>query len=460
MAHDHPMDIRFISHNSHLEDPEHFAALDPQLRRLKLQHYRHYSYLLDELPTTTPGIYTVGGGRQIGKTTLLKQWMLKLLDSGVKPSAIAFFSGELIDDHHSLIRLIQNQLAEMPHDNLLFLLVDEVTYIQGWDKAIKYAADSGLIDNVVLLLTGSDLVLMQEARMRFPGRRGKASTVNFHLYPLSFHEAVRLKNNGIINPSIELLFQEFQNYLIHGGYLTAMNDLAMEGKILESTLMTYSDWIRGDMLKRGKQEQYLREVLQAILKRYGSQVTWNALAHDLSIDHPKTIADYIALLESMDAVFVQSALLEDKLTAAPKKARKVMFTDPFIYHAIRTWLSPIKDPYDNQIIPLLQNPQACSVIVECVATTHYSRLYPTYYIKSEGEVDIAFVKDKRFWPIEIKWTEQLREKDLKQILKYANSLILTKNKAKGTIQHITTEPLPLHLWNIESPSLLDGRTGC
>jgi hypothetical protein len=38
----------------------------------------------------------------------------------------------------------------------------------------------------------------------------------------------------------------------------------------------------------------------------------------------------IGLLESMDAVFVQSAIREDKLAAAPKKARKVLFADPFI----------------------------------------------------------------------------------------------------------------------------------
>lgn len=36
----------------------------------------------------------------------------------------------------------------------------------------------------------------------------------------------------------------------------------------------------------------------------------------------------------MDAVRVLPALLEDKLTAAPKKARKLMFSDPFILHAV------------------------------------------------------------------------------------------------------------------------------
>lgn len=106
------------------------------------------------------------------------------------------------------------------------------------------------------------------------------------------------------------------------------------------TLNTYSDWIRGDMIKRGKQEHYLREILATIIKRYNTQVTWNALARDLSIDHPATVADYAALLVTMDALFIQAALLESKLAPAPKKARKLMFTDPFIFHAIRSLLWP------------------------------------------------------------------------------------------------------------------------
>lgn len=54
-------------------------------------------------------------------------------------------------------------------------------------------------------------------------------------------------------------------------------------------------------------------------------------------------------------------------------------------------------------------------------------LYPTYYIKAENEVDIAYIDKKHFWPIEIKWAEQLHSKELKQIKKYRNSRILTQN---------------------------------
>ena len=104
-----------------------------------------------------------------------------------------------------------------------------------------------------------------------------------------------------------------------------MNDVARLGRIMPSTLRVYSDWLRGDVNKRGKSEASLREVAASIRNRLGSQLTWNALSRELSIDHPSTVQSYVELLASMDAVFVQPALQEDRLRPAPKKARKVMF---------------------------------------------------------------------------------------------------------------------------------------
>ncbi|NIA10567.1 MAG: AAA family ATPase [Nitrospiraceae bacterium] len=456
------MDARFLPHNTHLEGVKQFLQNDPHLKALRKQLLVYRSPLLKELPRYQEGIYTIGGGRQVGKTTLVKQWMADLLTGGVAPKRIAYFTGELIDDHHSLVRLITETLDEMPHTDLRFLILDEVTYIRQWDKGIKYLADAGILEKTVMVVTGSDLVFIQEARMRFPGRRGAADVVDFHLHPLSFSETVRLKNRlapGELDqvmdskhtPAEEVvrkLFREFNGYLLYGGFLTAMNDMAAAQCILPHTFSTYSDWIRGDVLKRGKQEHYLREVLGAVVKRYGSQVTWNALARDLSIDHPRTVADYATLLESMDALFIQAAILEDKLTAAPKKARKLIFKDPFIFHAVRAWLHPVKDPYKQHVQPLMTDPNLTSRLVEACVAVHYRRYFPTYYIKAEGEVDIAYVDQNRFWPVEIKWGAQLRPKDLKQIAKYRNGRILGKGLRSNVLRGVVVEPLPLALFRL------------
>ena len=453
------MDSRFLHHNTHIENPETFTELDPHLKLLSKQPLVHHSSLLEEIPQNEPGIYTLSGGRQIGKTTLLKQWMDRLINVPIPPDSLVYITGELIDDHHSLVRLLTGILKEMPDNGLKYILLDEVTYIKNWDRGIKYLADAGVLDTTVLVITGSDLVIIKEARMRFPGRRGLSGIVDFQLYPLSFCEFVKLHrkigHNEMDmllrpdeNPSIELiasLFEEFDLYLAHGGFLTAINDMAAYGHILPATFLTYSDWIRGDVLKKNKQEHYLLEILEAIFKRYGSQITWNALSDDLSIDHPKTVADYVALLVSMDAAFVQPALMEDKLTASPKKARKVMFTDPFIFHAVNAWLNPCEDPFEDQVKRFLVDVNWSAKLTEACVAVHYARRFPTYYIKAKGEVDVAYVDKNRVWPVEVKWTRQLRPKQLKQITKYPNSVILTKTDTPGAIQGVPTIPLPLAL---------------
>jgi predicted AAA+ superfamily ATPase len=430
------MDIRFTPHNMHFTDVELFAQHDPHLQVLATQTYIYQAPLIQEIPRDIPGIYTVCGGRQIGKSTLMKQWMLSLIRSGVEPQRIAYLSGELIDDQHALFKLVTNQLNEMPNDKIRYLIIDEVTYISGWDRAVKYLAEAGLIRQVVLILTGSDLVILQEARMRFPGRRGKADKVNFHLYSLSFHDFLKLTDQM---PTCDM----------HGGYLTAINEYAKNSSVSISTLDTYAEWIRGDMLKRDYREHYLQEIIGAILKRYNSQLSWINLAQDLSIDHPQTVSDYIATLVSMDAVFVQHALLEDKLVAAPKKHKKVMFTDPFIYHALNYWLHPTDNPFQDQILPTIRSSEMSSKLVESVVATHLQRKYPTYYIKAEGEVDAAYVKDKKFWPIEVKWTQQLRHSDLKQIQKYRNARIFAKVNNLTTTMDIPTIPIPLAMLDLE-----------
>ncbi len=459
------MDTRFVIYNLHYEgDIEKFSQYDPQLSALRDMPLAYHFPLLKELPTEIPGIYTLGGGRQIGKSTLLKQWMEYLMrEKKVAPSQIFFFTGDIIDDYHQLLRLITDKLEQFSDSALSYLIVDEITYIKDWDKGIKFLADSGQLRNTVLMLSGFDLTMMQEARMRFPGRRGYAEKVDFHLYPLSFYEYLHLTERTLVSlvdseetvlspQEQETFLAKFNAYLQHGGYLTAINDIARFCKIHYATLATYSDWIRGDILKRYKQESYLKEICTGVIKYYASQISWNNLSKALSIEHHKTVADYMELLSRMDAVFIQSALQEDKLTAAPKKAKKIFFTDPFVFHAVFAWLNQDKEAYHSQILPAIQDPVRSSQLVETVVVNHFQRYYPTYYIKAESEIDVAYVDQNIFWPIELKWRNQIRPKELKQILKYKNAEIWSKtSNGYDDINGIKMQFLPLALARRFSP---------
>lgn len=454
------MDPRFAIHNAHREGEAAFLRVDPHLRRLAQQPLVWQPPLLDRLPVREPGVYTLGGARQVGKSTLLKQWMVHLVRSGVDPRRIAFLTGELVDDHHALHRILAEEIEEMPSRGRLYLVVDEVSYVAGWDRAVKFLADSGGLERAILVLTGSDLGLIRDVRTFLPGRRGKADEVDFHLHPLTWLESCELKKTlsaealgalGSEDPFDPRAFGEdawvrcwrsLEEYLCHGGFLTAMNDVAAGKTIRSATLATYSDWIRGDMLKRGKNEEYVREVLGAIVRRLGAHVSWNALARDLSIDHPLTVADYTGLLERMDAVFVQKALREDRLAGAPKKARKIVPTDPFIFHAVRCWLDPSPNPFQERIRSFVEDVEAAAALVESVVAAHARRSFPTFYIKAEGEVDVALVSGKLFWPIEVKWQSRMRAAELKQVSKYARGRIAARVQDLHTVAGVPVIPLP------------------
>jgi predicted AAA+ superfamily ATPase len=122
-----------------------------------------------------------------------------------------------------------------------------------------------------------------------------------------------------------------------------------------------------------------------------------------------------------------------------------MFTDPFIFHTVNSWLNPVDDPFNQQLQPLLADKQWASKLMEACTVTLYRRKFPTFYVKAKGEVDVAYVNENQLWPVEIKWTQQLRPKQIKQIAKYPNGRILTKSKTKGELHGVPTEPLPLAL---------------
>lgn len=67
--------------------------------------------------------------------------------------SIRYITGEIIDNHHQLLSTVQSVLKDMVREHLKFLIIDEVTYINDWDKAIKFAADGGLFENTVVIIT-------------------------------------------------------------------------------------------------------------------------------------------------------------------------------------------------------------------------------------------------------------------------------------------------------------------
>ncbi|MDA3924630.1 MAG: ATP-binding protein [Kiritimatiellae bacterium] len=436
------MKEEFQIHNLFRESLERFLNEDPHLRRAALQPFSYVSPLVDTPEFLVPGILMITGGRQVGKTTCLKQFIAKVLSDGrVLPDQLSFMTGELIRDDSELCREITSELEGRSGWHLI--VVDEISYVKDWDKGVKFLADAGILEETTLILSGSDSSILREAMKRFAGRRGRSARVDFVFHPLGFVETVKLKipelsglvtacrdMDYLIDPPgykehLSQLEKLFDEYLVHGGYLTAIADIMRDGTIADATFRTYAEWLRGDILKHNKQEKYLFEVLRGMMRTYASQISWVSLAKQLSIEHHKTVSDYVAILEDMNAVIIQEAFAEHTFSAAPKKAKKLYFEDPFIFHAVEKMLGQMSE-------------KSTPALAESVAVAHFYRKYgKTYYIKgNKGEVDIVYLKDNMFFPVEIKWSAQIRPEDLKQVMIYQNGLILGRRRMSSKIGHV------------------------
>jgi len=319
------------------------------------------------------------------------------------------------------------------------LIIDEITYIKDWDRVIKALADEGAFYEGLALLTGSDTWILKEAAMRFPGRRGEAEKTDFHLYPLSFKQYVNLIMSSR-EPKNEQLAGLFQTYLQCGGYLRAINDLAKSKSILPATYQTYEQWIRGDFLKQGKNEDTLMAILQALLTVGVGQISYSSLTCKVGIVSKETLIDYCRLLERMDILIHLKAFDSNKKQGAPRKDRKFHFADPFIYRVILQWLTATG--YQTEKV-------AETTLIEAAVASHCHRFGRTFYFKGQGEIDIIWMKEREPLALEVKWAEQVRASDLKMLKHFKNSIILTKKPLTSTIENIQSKPVYAFLYELD-----------
>lgn len=358
--------------------------------------YVYHSNLEREIPVLSPGIYILTGGRQVGKSTLLKLIIKRLLQEGsLLAEQIYYLPCDTIEDFKRLLFEIEQFRSSLDPKKYFFLCIDEICFVKEWERAVKSLADSGFFNNGSVIITGSDTFILKESMMMFPGRRGQSEIQDFHLYPLSFSEFVSLVNNdlyyyfekirsnfyksfGDIQIKIEaekinILNDYFVEYLLTGGFMPAINSFAKNKTISTTIYKTYLQWIIGDMLKRGKQETYLKEIFSALIPRLTRQITWHNISSTTSIEHHQTVADYINLLCRMDVINILYALREDRLQPALKKAKKVNFNDPFIFHTLNGWVRDEQDFFKLSSEVLKQQSNIKDALIEGAIASLFGR---------------------------------------------------------------------------------------
>jgi predicted AAA+ superfamily ATPase len=398
------------------------------------------------------GVYVISGGRQLGKTTSLKIYIQDSLERGCfEASQVAYAPCDMLSDRTQLSELIRDFSVSTDHAKPSLLVLDEVTFIKNWELAVKVALDEGSLRNSHVLITGSDRIVLEDSAAAFPGigRRGLHGK-NILLSPLRFNNFVKLlrpdlslHESSVETQTLIELENLFVQYLRCGGFLSAINFRDQDGIVPQSVLSVYEQWIISDFLRKGKDREKLLDLLRVVSERVGSQVSYSGLAQKTVKIGREGIIEYLDHLERMGVIVILPAFDQNSLSGFPKKDKKIHFRDPLMLHVVAKMLAN-----HGLIAPTFESHE--NYLAECAAMASFADTTPLYYIKAEGEVDLVVVAHGSWQPYEVKWSERLREEDLKQIVKYPHGLILSKRKDAISFKSIPVKNLPLFLAQLDA----------
>ncbi|RLG51527.1 MAG: hypothetical protein DRN96_05075 [Thermoproteota archaeon] len=366
------------------------------------------------------GNLLVVGPRRSGKTTLLKLLAYDLIvNRRVDSRRVVYVSCEPLYDHRDLIELFRL----LDREGVRFIFLDEVTFVEGWEKAVKYYLDSKLRLGKVLYATGSTTAFLK--REPFPGRDIR---VALHL-PVEFRRFVELfadssvkkalDNESKLRFHVDDLNYMLLKYLECGGFPELMYQLMEEGRVRASSIEALGEWIEGDVAKLGRSIRLALCLLRGVVARYGTRVSLSSLAKDFELGSHKVAREYLELLEEM--LVLRQVLQADppRRLVVPRRERKVYLTDPALYGMYLRRLLYRK--LGQEDIPKL--------IEGAVAEYLFRRYGEVYYSYQSGrETDFTLLDHPT--GIEVKWQERISERDFSNPHLFKRRILVSRSQLK------------------------------
>lgn len=375
------------------------------------------------------------GPRRVGKTVMMFHTIDKLINEDINPQRI-FFIGI---DNPIYVNLSLQEILDLCKESVkvqslenCFVFFDEIQYLKDWERHLKVLVDT--YPKTKFVVSGSAAAALKWHSTE----SGAGRFTDFMLPPLTFQEFIHLKNRDhLIQRSfirygdkqipyclplnVDELNDEFIHYLNFGGY----PEVVLSEKIQKDMGRYVKNDIVDKVLLRDlpslygiKDVQELNRFFTYIAYNTGNEFSYETMSKDSGIQK-ETLKKY---LEYLEAAFLIKVLNKVDINAKRLKrvtSFKVYLTNPSLRTAL---FSPVKAT-DSEMGNMVET----AILSQWMHRENLDLTYARWKDgRSEGEVDLVLVDDKKFkpvWGVEIKWSNRFFEmpQDLNSLIKFCKS---------------------------------------
>ncbi len=383
---------------------------------LRKEHKRNLFFnIIDYL--NDKQIIAIHGLRRTGKTTLMYQLIDYLLTKGVEKKNIIYFSfDEIIAKQpqaiEEILEIYSSTILKKEMKNT-YIFFDEIQHIDNWQAIIKRYYD--LYPGLKFFISGSSsLFIKKKSRESLAGR-----IYEFNLETLKFEEFLRMKGMKVSEIKIRSNLKKLQDLyekliLDKKEIITKLNDYIIKGGFIETineeSVYKVHNYIKNSIIDRVtfidipetfkiKEPNLLLKIVNIISSNPGGICEYQNLADSLNVTR-QTISNYISYLQEAFLIKLTTHYTGSYLTGT-RKAKKSYLSD----HGIITAMKGMEIPDEQTIGRIVEN-----IVVNHLEAKYFLRL-------GNEEIDVMLKKNNETIPIEVKYKNKIREKDLKTMKK-------------------------------------------
>lgn len=301
-----------------------------------MKYFKRESYLqkIRGFYNDTEIIKVITGVRRCGKSSLMQTIAQELRDKGVSEEHIIYFD---LDKRGYRNIKTSDQLEKIIEDDaiakgLKYLFIDEVQNVTGFEEVLNGFRDEG---DFSIFITGSNSYLLSgELITKLTGRY-----IEFEMFPLNFQEYLGMKD-FLKKPIDSNLVQEFDNYLLEGGFPKAVQyDSIQDKKTYITSVIT--EIFEKDIKRRVKIRNVsaFQKVQQYLINNFGATTSLQNILDELEKNGTKikreTLNSYIKILCDAKILYECNRFdLKSKKSIAGEK--KYYLSDLGFYYATNT----------------------------------------------------------------------------------------------------------------------------